>query len=296
MTNNIIRIIIQSSSKKLLNDIDNLKQFIDKFDLIIIDEIELSNEINNIEKYKYNLHIDTIDENIYTNYPCDITLLYVNNEYVIFEKYLKRVIYKDYPLVLIKNVVDLYITNSDYSKNILINEHKIKSDNIIFIKVPESHILIKNNKYKNIIYFKPDIYSYQKNINLLKIWIKYYLSRKEKLVIHYTRYNDKLVSYFKKISGIKINLFGINYYKNIIIFKDDKFYNNYKNNIMLSIINYSNYNIYNVILYNISQKINMITYDNALTRELLPNNKIFLNSFEEDDIKKTLNIFFNEKT
>ena len=67
MTNNIIRIIIQSSSKKLLNDIDNLKQFIDKFDLIIIDEIELSNEINNIEKYKYNLHIDTIDENIYTN-------------------------------------------------------------------------------------------------------------------------------------------------------------------------------------------------------------------------------------
>jgi len=290
---NNIRIIIQSKSEKLLSDINNLKYFIDNFDLIIIDEYEIP---NNIKKYKYNLHIDTIDENIYNILKCDITILYVNDEYVVFQKYLKRISYKEEKLILLKNVVNIYITNSEYSKNILINKHKINSNNIIFIKKlinPNLYNLNKENKKKNMIYFKPDIYSYQKNINLLKVWAKYFLNRKEKLIIHYTRYNDNLVTYFKKISGLKINIFNKYYYKNIILFKDNKFYDDYKDNILLSIINYSNYNIYNIILSNIIQNINIITYNNILTKELLFNNKFFFNIFNEIEIKENLDKFFS---
>ena len=283
-----IRIIYDYNLSKLINQYNYIKNIFPKHELIVYEKkyIQIS------KKSDYNIYIDSISENQYNMYPSMNHLLIVNDEYIQINKYLRKESYNSTPLILIDNVINYYLCLTQYSYNILLkitNKNKIIYLPGLVYKISKPINYNDNQKY---ILYEIDKYSMQYNINILTIWIKYFINRPEKLIIKYSYITELIITKFCNYSKLNILIDNIYFYKNIILFKDDKFLLNYINNINLVIINNSYYSLLYKLYENILNEYYIITIKNDISDEYLHKSNILLENFNENNILNSLNKYF----
>ena len=288
-----IRIIIDYEITKVFKQYELIKNIFPKHELIVY--YKKTNII--YEKYKYNIYIDVVSENYYFSYPADNHILIVNDEYInndFLNKYLRRESYNKNPFIPLSSIINYYFCLTNYSYNIL--KKLINNNNqILLLQGMVNPIINRNIKLnKDIyIYFEIDIYSIQYNINILTVWTKYFLNRPEKLIIKYKYLNERIISKFIDISHLKILSNQIYYYKNIIVYNDNIYTNNFIDNIKLSIINCSYYSLIIKLYENIINNRYIITLKNDISKEVLDNSNILLDTFDENNIYKALTKYFS---
>ena len=259
-----------------------------------IEKNELETQVFEIQPhYRYNIYFDNIGEEEFEKLPCDFTILIVNEEYLLKNKYLRREMYLEKKLSSLKDVVNYYFCLSKYSFDILskdINKSKLILTDGLFENSIYNSINKSSNKY---IYYYSDPYSKKDNINILKIWIKYYLKRDEILILNLHFFIEDIIVYIMELLNLTIiNHRGIYYYNNIIIYMMNNFNFQFLNNIYASIINHSNYDLVLELHENILYKNFIITNDNIISKEILLDNALYFTKFDEDSIKEMMDTFF----
>jgi hypothetical protein len=276
-----IRIIYDYNLTKLKIQYDMIKNFFPEHELYIYNYNNFNQE--NITHKKYNIYLDTINESEYENLKCDYTILFVNEEYINkkYQKYLRREYFIDKPLI--KKKIDYYFCLTKYCYNILINKN-INKNKIIYFKNILKTIILKTtilNTIKKYILFDIDIYSYKKNIILLEIWLKYYISTEYNLIIYISHKYDKIVKLFSDLIKKKISFRTKEtyYYKNIIITNDLDHLLKYDFKIV--ILNLSKFSIITKIYnYIIKDKI-IIINKNKISREIIKDDNLLFKNFDE---------------
>ena len=297
-----IRIIYDYDLTKLKIEYKYIKNLFPKHDLYIYNNYKIG---ENYQFYNINIFIDSIPEQIFLKFPCNITILLVNEQYIIEDSYLRRESYIDSPLIKLDDVVNYYFCLSNYSYNYLINKNIHKNKLILLnglINIKNNNIInrhinnkqhITNKKINEYIYYEIDKYSKQNNIIMLEIWLKYYINNTNiNLIIKYEYQKDIIIDLFKeKINIKKLNDENIYFYKNIILFKKNDYLKKYNKNIKLSIVNFSNFNLLYTLFTNILNKRIIITINNELTNELCDKSFLF-NNFTENNINNLLKKYF----
>jgi hypothetical protein len=279
-----IRIIIDNNIDKIYNQYNQIRQLLPEHILYIYTK----NNKNIENKVNYNIFFDTISEETLRLCPSNINILLVNEEYVTYNKYLRRDIYIDKPLILLTDIVDYYICLTKYSENILKKIYNIKKNKIFYLNGLTTNIYLSNyyNNYsQKYILYDIDLYSGQDNLILLKTWEKYFINRTERLIIMPKYYKDSICSYNYKLLKEKT-------YKNIILTSDKRFLSF---NIIASIINTSYYNLTTTIYENIFKDRIILTVKNDITSEILPSD-FLMDKFDEHNIHLTLNKLFKYDT
>ena len=254
-------------------------------------------------KVYYNIYLDSISENIYLNAPCKKTILVVNEEYLMHTEYIRRENYIDKPLMYIKDVVDYYFCFSEYTLNYLVNKN-IDKNKIILIKclcynIYKNIKIVPFSGHRKYILYKIDKYGYYDNLLVLNTWIKYFLDRKEILVI---RYNDKKELFIKELENRmnkKINNKKINYYKNIIVLNDEISLENNKqlldieNNINCLLLISTYFNLITLINEHIFKKHFIITPLNDISKEYIVKKECLIKEMSEKELYNSINNYFN---
>jgi hypothetical protein len=275
-----IRIIIDNNIDKIYNQYNQIRYLLPEHILYIYKRINKNIE----DEVDYNIFIDIISENALKLCPAKNNILLVNEEYVIYTKYLRREAYIDKPLILITDIIDYYICLTKYSENILKKIYNIKKNKIFYLNGLTTNIYLSNyynNNSQKYILYDIDLYSGQDNLILLKTWEKYFTNRTEKLIIIPKYYKDSICSYNYKLLKEKT-------YKNIILTSDKSFLSF---NIIASIINTSYYNLTTTIYENIFKDRIILTVKNDITSEILPSD-FLMDKFDEHNIHLTLNKLF----
>ena len=273
---NNIRVIIDDVIK-MYNQYNQIRNLLPNHTLYIYKKINTDKQ----EIFNYNIFIDTISEKAYELCPAKNTILFVNEEYVNVLQYLRREFYIDKPLIPLSDVVDYYLCQTLYTKNIL-KKRKINKNKIIYSGLLTGNIDNSTLYKQKYIYYDIDLYSGQDNLVLLTTWMKYFINRQEILIISYKYKKDAIVRY-------NDNLFKTKKFKNIIL-KDDA--ENVNLNIYASIINTSNYNFTTTLCDNILNNRLIITVNNDIFKPSF-GNVILMDKFNEENIKKALNNLFN---
>jgi len=303
-----IRIIFDAKNSKLLTiynfikDIEIFKNHniikyykYDKIEKIITKMHNYTEQFLIQDKVKYNIYIDTISEEQYNNLPCDYTILIIDDKYLLNDNYLRREFFKDEPMKILDDYVNYYFCFTKYSYDLLkkiINKKKLYLMNgLILYKNIDVNIYSLNNKY---ILYNIDSYSKQININILTTWIKYFTDRPEILIIKIQYKYDKIVNYILELLNLKyFQQSQILSYKNIIFIKKSAYLDNYKDNIYASIINNDDYSLLINLYNNIINNRFIITHDNKISKDILQNNAIYFDEFNETNIYNTLNNLFS---
>lgn len=295
-----IRIIYDYNLSKNINQYNNIIKLMPKHELFVYNGIEPNIDKTSIKKIKYNIYFDIISVNFFLNYPSEYTILIVNDEYVNKNKYLREEYYIDRPLIKIKKVVHYYFCLTEFSYNYLHNIKKIKKKKLLLLngfynKINNMKMLTNKTKY---IYYEIDTYSGEKNILILKTWLKYFINRPEILLVKYLYRKENINIEFGKLLHAynEKKMFNddiIYSFKNIIFFKNDKFLKNYEQNISVSILNFSYFNLINKIYDNILKNRIIITLENDISKEYLFNNNLFYSKFNENNLYTVLSFYFN---
>ena len=290
-----IRIIYDYNLTKLKTEYNYIKDLFPKHGLYIYNNYKIG---ENYPFYDINIFIDTIPEQIFLTFPCNITILLANEQYIVENDYLRRESYIDSPLIKLSDIVNYYFCLSNYSYNYLITK-KIHKNKLILLNglinnkknnIINKHITDKKNT--EYIYYEIDKYSSQNNIIILEIWLKYYINSDVYLIIKYEYQKDIIIDLFKeKINLKKLNDENIYYYKNIILFKKNDYLKKYDKNIKLSILNFSNFNLLYTLFHNILSKRIIITINNELTNELC-DKSFLINNFTDNNINNLLIKYF----
>ena len=233
---------------------------------------EYSDE-NTIDKtvFKYNIYLDIIQEFVYNNFPCEKTILVVNDEYLMNNvEHLRRETFIDKPLVLLSDVVDYYICLTKKSYKLLIKKG-IKKKKIFLLEglvkdIYNKNILIpkQNKKY---ILFELDKYSQQDNASILNNWLHNITDMDIVLIIKYYYGKELIVRNLGKLIKQRIDESKKYFYKNIIFFKDSTYLNQY--DIQYVILN-SSYFEYIVKLYeHVLKKHLIITDEKEISKNIL---------------------------
>lgn len=252
-------------------------------------------ENQKFEPVDYNIYMDTISENIYLNAPCKRTILLVNEEYLVHTEYIRRENYIDKPLILIKDVVDYYFCFSNYAFNYLLDK-KIDKSKLIMLKGLCLNIYknkIDYNSDKKYILYKIDNYGFYDNLLVLNTWIKYFLNRKEILIIQYNNKKELFIIELQKLMNKKIYDNQINYYKNIIFFSDDKYLANYEQNIQCVLLISSYFNLITLLNEHIFKKHFIITICNDISKEYILYKKLMPKTMTEKELYNGFNNYFN---
>ena len=283
--------------------------------------------------YKFNIFLDIVSDYEIKKLPSDYNILIVNDKYLLNDNLLRRESYKNIPLKNLDDVIHYYFCLTKYSYNIILNEvNKNKvflMDGLVSLKnidnvsnISKKNNSIKENKDKNwnkyvsssifsevstkkntlstknikYIYYLVDPYSKQDNIILLKVWIKYYLERKEHLIIHLKHKREDIVKLMLDL--LETYYFfedNIYFYKNIIFYYNDKYTKLYEKQIYCNIINCSYFSLITSLQYSITNNIYIITKKNDISLELLCKNTIYYDNFNEKQIILSLNKLFKMK-
>jgi len=261
---------------------------------------------NNIENfitqphYKFNIFLDIISDYEINKLPSDYNILIINDEYLLNNNLLRRESYKNTPLQKLNDYIHYYFCLTKYSYDILLNQiNKNKvflMDGLVSLK-DINNISNKNNK-KNIkyIYYLVDAYSNQDNIILLHTWIKYYLDRKEHLIIHFKHKREDIVKLMLDL--LETYYFfedNIYFYKNIIFYYNDKYTKFYEKQIYCNIINCSYFSLIVRLQYSIANNIYVITQKNDISVDLLDKNAIYYDNFNEKELMVSLDKLFKIK-
>ena len=296
------RIIYDYNLSKLVTQYSYIKNLIPNHSLYIYKNYKTGDLVN---CKHINIYIDSISEKMIFICPSNINILIVNEDYILKNKYLRREEYNDKPLILIDDVINYYFCLTKYSYDYLLKNNIDKSKLLLlngfidanFIKSNKlfNNIINKNiNKQKYILY-EIDIYSFQNNIILLEVWLKYFINWSINLIIKYNYEKESIISLFKEKSNIKkLDDNKIYFYKNIIVFNNNKYLKKYYKNIELVIVNNSNYNLlYKLYEYIIHEKY-IISIDNDITRELITKDQLMKN-FNAENLYNILNKYFQLK-
>ena len=302
------RIIYDYNLSKLITQYNYIKNLFPKHSLYVYKNHKTGDLV---ECRHINIYIDTISEKMFFICPSNINILIVNEDYIVKNKYMRREEYSDKPLILLDNVIHYYFCLTLYSYNYLLHNGINKSkllllDGLIDIQHLNSNKLMNhlvnkhiNNKQVNkqvnkqtYIFYEIDMYSFQNNIILLEVWLKYFINWNTKLIIKYVHEKESIICLFKqKLDLHKLEDDKIYYYKNIIVFKDKKYLKKYYKNIELVIVNNSNFNLlYKLYQYIIHEKY-IITINNEITKELLDKLEL-INEFNEKNLYQLLNTYF----
>ena len=136
-----IRIIYDYDLTKLKTEYNYIKNLFPKHDLYIYNNYKIG---KNYPFYNINIFIDSIPEQIFLTFPCNITILLVNEQYIIEDTYLRRESYIDSPLIKLDDIVNYYFCLSNYSYNYLINKNIHKNKLILL-----NGLINKNNNIYN---------------------------------------------------------------------------------------------------------------------------------------------------
>jgi hypothetical protein len=300
-----IRIIFDAKNKKLLdiyNFIKNMDFFKNHFLIVYYKQNKIERTVSNThnfseqfimqDKVKYNIYIDNIGEEEYNKLPCEYTILIVNDKYLL-NNHLRRENFSDEPYKILDDCVNYYFCLTKYSYNLLkkiINKKKIFLTNGLIL-YKNIDISLQNNKY---ILYNIDAYSNQLNINILTTWIKYFINRPEILIIKIQYKYDKLVDYIMELLNLKyISRNNIINYKNIILISSTKFIDNFTGNIYASIINHDIYDLIINLYKSITNNYFIMTNNNIISKELLKNNALYFDDFNENNIHNMLETLFN---
>ena len=291
-----IRIIYTPIIKKVEYQLNILKtmDFIKNNDIYYYkyDKINDADKNEFKYKYKYNIFIDLVSESLYNKLPAEYTILFVNDDYLLNNNYLRREYFKNEPLKLLDEHINFYFCLTKYSYKLLfyiINKKKLYLLNGCTMLINYNTLNI-NNKY---IYYEIDPHSKQDNINLLKVWVENYMNTPYKLIINLYYQVEDIVIYINNLLQINILLSdGLIYYNNIIILFRNNQLNKFIDKINISIINTSYYSLIIQLYTNIINNNFIITKKNEISNELLRKNAIYFNDFTIENIKIMFNILF----
>lgn len=284
-----IRVIYECCSNKNKKQYEQINLLIPKHELYIYNGLSKI-ELNYV---KYNIYLDSINENIYLNSKCDKTILVVNEEYITYSEYLKRDEYIDKPLLLIKDIVDIYICLTKYSYNILLKQ-KISKNKLLLINNACYNIYNLNIVDKKYIFYDIDKYSWYDNLLIVNTWLKYFINRPEILIIKYNIIKELFITELNKLMSNKIKANQINYYKNIIIIDSDKLLKQYENNIQCTLIISSYFNLTTLLNENILKNRFILTLQNEISKELITYKDYLIKNMNEDSLKIGFKKYFDE--
>jgi hypothetical protein len=301
-----IRIIYDYNISKNKVEYNFLKNILkNSIEFIYVDShfYYLNNKLQNFivqPKYKINIFIDIVSEDQIEKLPSDYNILIINEEYLLNNNLLRRETFKNKPLKILDDYIHYYICLTNYSFNLIldkVNKNKVILLNGLITKQNNNNLYSINKVLKleiKYIYYLVDEYSKQDNIILLKTWIKYYLDRKEILIIHIKHKREDIV----KLMLDLLNTYyyyedNIYFYNNIIFYYNDKYTKFYEKKIYCNFINHSYFDLVIRIQNSILNNQYIITKYNDVSYELLNNNSIYFNQFNEDEIKVSLDNLFS---
>jgi hypothetical protein len=238
MHENKFRIIYDYNLSKLNSQYNQIKDFFKDHELYVYNHEEI--KIN--KKFEYNIYLDIIQESVYTNFPCNKTILVVNDEYLINMQYIRRESFIDKPLILLLDVVDYYICLTKYSQKLLIKSGVQKKKIILlegFVNDIYNYIPLTNKKDKKYVLFELDKYSKQDNVSILNKWLNNISDMNYILIIKYHYIKEEIIHLLSKLIKQRVDESKIYYYKNIIFFKEDSFLKKYDKDIQYVILNSS---------------------------------------------------------
>lgn len=299
---NKFRIIYDYKLSKLENQFYQIRYFFKDYTKYIYNYSDKSTIDNT--KFEYNIYLDVIQEFVYNNFPCNKTILIVNDEYLENNvQYLRREIFEDKPLVLLSNIVNYYICVTKKSYKLLI-KNGIKKGKIIllegFVKDNYDKILIPKQNIKKYILFELDKYSKQDNNNILNTWLKNFTDMNTILIIKYYYGNELIMRNLGKLIKQIIDESKLYFYKNIIIFKEDSFLKEY--DIQYVILNSSYYEFIVKLYEHVLKNRLIITDEKDISVNILKyhipldvlNNKDSINKFDHELLTSNANKNLNK--
>ena len=279
----MIRIIIRKDNPKLLNDANILNNIIKNSFIYIC---EKSNYLDNNDNILFNLYIDDILESEYYKFKSQKNILIINEKYY-KQPYLVRYNFIDKPLLKNIDVMDYILCKFDFIEKYISEQVNNKTIKIPLIFNIENKRCIRE---KNTIFLNIDEYNSSENSLILIAWINNnffeHVQPSPKLFINIVSEKYEISNVFKELVGKHNN----NNYKNITILKKNSIFCDYD----CAIVTSGDYNISYHILDEIKNKKFIISIKNDISKKILKNNTIYLESFLLADITKTLKEYFNK--
>ena len=279
----MIRIIIRKDNEKLLNDANILNNIIKNSFIYVC---EKSNYLDNNDNILFNLYIDDALESEYLKFKLQKNILIINEKYY-NQPYLVRYNFLDEPLLKNVDVMDYILCKFDFIKRYISENVNNKA-----IKIPltfniENKMCTTDN---NTFFLNIDEYNCSENSLILISWIEnnYFENIRPlpKLYINVVSDKFKISNIFKDLVKKKYD----NTFKNITILKKNSIFCDYE----CALVTSSDYNISYHLLDEIKNKKFTMSIKNEISKAILKNNAIYLESFLILDITKAFKEYFNK--